>query len=271
MAYVLLVSAVSDDEVALDLGELMARHREIGFLLVEHDVDEQCVVGGERADQVVLAAQRDQHVLDLIVEVERLHGLALRAHHLGVAGGGDLEADRPAARGAEHHSAVAIDDAATEAAVDLHELGQGLFRVRHVWSPVRSVEVVSQGSGAGMRDDTTAGRWRSASSATMWASAAGSSMTAAWTMRRAERQPTAAAPVMPATARCRTAGENPLHTASAAAAQSPSSSRSRTRDDRPVVHTAIGSSSSPIANEPAVWAAGRAATSPSSAPADSDG
>src|SRR5262249_41032683 len=124
MAYLLLGGCgVSDDEIALDLRELMTRHGEVGFGLVEHDVDEQRIVAAERPDQVVLPAQRDQHVLDLIIEIERLHGLALRAHDLGVAGGSDFEADRSAARGAEHHSAVAVDDAASEAAVDLHELG----------------------------------------------------------------------------------------------------------------------------------------------------
>src|SRR5688500_13691158 len=74
-----------DHQLALDRAELVPRHGEVRLAAIEHDVDEQRVVRRQRADQVVLAAERDQDVLDRIAEVERLHRLALGADDLGVA------------------------------------------------------------------------------------------------------------------------------------------------------------------------------------------
>lgn len=70
---------------------LAAREREVGLRLVEHQVDEQALVLLQRADDVVLAAERDQDVLDHVVQAERVHGLVLGAHYLGIARGGNFQ------------------------------------------------------------------------------------------------------------------------------------------------------------------------------------
>src|SRR5262245_25542071 len=68
-------------EIALGLGEREPRHREVGPAPVQRQVEEESRLGPERADQVVLLAQRDQDVLDLVLEPQALHGLSLGAHH----------------------------------------------------------------------------------------------------------------------------------------------------------------------------------------------
>src|SRR5262245_2380625 len=59
----------SDHEVLLDRGELVARHRQVPAALVEHEVDEERVVPAERADDVVLLAERDEDVFDAVLEL----------------------------------------------------------------------------------------------------------------------------------------------------------------------------------------------------------
>src|SRR5690349_2822760 len=63
-------SGFLDDQVGRDADEVMPRHRQVALALVEHEVDEQRVVVRQRTDQVVLLAERDQDVVDLIREAE---------------------------------------------------------------------------------------------------------------------------------------------------------------------------------------------------------
>ena len=63
--------------------------------MLEHQVQEQAVAAAaaDQPDQVVLAAERDQDVLDLALEPEVFHGAHLGADDIGVAGGGDVQVE----------------------------------------------------------------------------------------------------------------------------------------------------------------------------------
>src|SRR5512142_1365370 len=67
----------SDLEVLLDVGERDARHREVGARAIEDDVEEERRARTERANEVVLLRQRDEHVLDHVLEAEVAHRLPL--------------------------------------------------------------------------------------------------------------------------------------------------------------------------------------------------
>src|SRR4051812_5830812 len=119
-----LVSS-SNAQVFFHRCQLVAGHRQVAAGLVQHQVDEQRVVAGEWPDQVILTVEGDQDVLDGVLEVQGFHRLPLGAHHLGVAGRGDLQVDRTrAAVGAQHHPAVAVDDTGAQCPVELHDLRQ---------------------------------------------------------------------------------------------------------------------------------------------------
>src|SRR5262245_1260486 len=81
----------SERERAFGVRTRTTREREVGAGLVEHEIDEDAGLRLHRADDVVLLAERDEDVLDAVVEAEALHRLHLRAHDLGVAGRGQLE------------------------------------------------------------------------------------------------------------------------------------------------------------------------------------
>src|SRR5262245_30035965 len=59
-------SAPLDVEVLVDGGELFAREREVALGAIERAVDEHG--GAHHPNQMVLALQRDQDVLDLVLE-----------------------------------------------------------------------------------------------------------------------------------------------------------------------------------------------------------
>src|SRR5690606_40104391 len=93
------------------------------------------LASGHGADDVVLPGQGDEDVLDLVVETEAVHGAHLRAHHLGVAGGGDLQVHRlGTAEHAERHARVVVDDRGADRAVDHHHVLECQIHVAHVCS-----------------------------------------------------------------------------------------------------------------------------------------
>src|ERR1700689_2704872 len=81
----------SELELGLEPLEGLSRQREVGLGPVEHQVEEQALLLPrflEQPDQLVLLAQRDQDVLDLVVETQGLHGAHLGPDDLCVASGG---------------------------------------------------------------------------------------------------------------------------------------------------------------------------------------
>jgi hypothetical protein len=68
--------------------------RQVAPGAVEHEVEEEGAAGaGERADEVVLPAQRDQDVLDAVVQAQGRQSAGLGPYDLGVAGRGDLQVE----------------------------------------------------------------------------------------------------------------------------------------------------------------------------------
>jgi hypothetical protein len=116
-------------QVLLDVGECDAGHGEVRARAVERDVEEQGAARPEGANEVVLLAERDENVFDTVLEVEVRHRLALGAHDFGIAGGGDLEVERPAALLSEDHAALGIDQRGAHETIDRVQLAQRFFDV----------------------------------------------------------------------------------------------------------------------------------------------
>src|SRR5579862_2942565 len=70
-----------------------AGHGEIRLGTVEHEINEDAGFGLYWTDDVVLLAEGDQDVLDVVREAEGLHRLELRADDFGVTGRSQLEID----------------------------------------------------------------------------------------------------------------------------------------------------------------------------------
>lgn len=66
-------------QLALHLGEDVPRHREVRALAIDRQVVEQARPGTDRTEQVILLAEREQDVLDLIAQVEGGVALMLRS------------------------------------------------------------------------------------------------------------------------------------------------------------------------------------------------
>jgi hypothetical protein len=70
--------------------------------------------------RVVLAGERDEDVLHLVLEAQRRHHLELAADNFGVARGRDFDVQvRAAAGGAERHAALEVHEASADGAVNL--------------------------------------------------------------------------------------------------------------------------------------------------------
>src|ERR1700731_117845 len=81
LAIGLLQSVLGCSEAQSGLGFLAgtAGHGEICLGPVEHEIDEDAGLGLYRTDDVVLLAEGDQDVFDVVREAEALHRLELRA------------------------------------------------------------------------------------------------------------------------------------------------------------------------------------------------
>src|SRR5690606_28098100 len=91
---------------------------------------------GYRPDEVVLAAERDEDVLDGVVEPQRVHRAELRLDDLGVARRGDLEVQvLGAAEGAQRHAAAVVHDGGADGPVDRHHLLERDVHAGHVLPP----------------------------------------------------------------------------------------------------------------------------------------
>jgi hypothetical protein len=84
---------------------------------------------------VVLLVERDQDVLDRVVQPQRLHGPHLGPDYLGIAGRGDIQVEvLPAAERAKRHPAFPVDQTNAYRAVN----GHGFFESRlhvHITPP----------------------------------------------------------------------------------------------------------------------------------------
>jgi hypothetical protein len=95
------------------------RRASAGWLsLVQHQIEEHAI--GHGTDDVILLAQSDQYVVDLVVEIEHAHGLDLGTHDLGVAGRSQLHV-HAAAYAAHQHAAGAVHESATDGTVCGHQ------------------------------------------------------------------------------------------------------------------------------------------------------
>ena len=65
---------------------LAARQRQIGTCHLQHVVNEDARNALHRANDLVLRAQRDQHVFNAIVQAQHAHGLHFGPHDLGRSG-----------------------------------------------------------------------------------------------------------------------------------------------------------------------------------------
>lgn len=86
----------SDLDLGFDCFELVSRHSQVATLPIKRNVKEQ--TGGiplHGTDQVVLSAQRNQDILDLVVQPELVHDLHLGADDAQVAGAGDCKVNPP--------------------------------------------------------------------------------------------------------------------------------------------------------------------------------
>src|SRR3954447_14925504 len=61
--------AVSDDQFLLERRQRVARHRQVGFRSIQHHVDEERVVRGQWSDELILLAEGDEDVLDVLVQI----------------------------------------------------------------------------------------------------------------------------------------------------------------------------------------------------------
>src|SRR3954452_11922482 len=75
----------SDGDGRTDLTQLMPGHRQVGLLPVQRQVQEQPAAGAglQQPDQVVLVGERDEDVVDLLVQLQRGQRAHLRPDHLG--------------------------------------------------------------------------------------------------------------------------------------------------------------------------------------------
>jgi hypothetical protein len=84
---------------------------------------------------MVLLGERDEDVLDAVVEAERLHRPHLRADDLSVPGRRYVEVEvLPAADRAERHAALPVDERRANGAVNVHGFLQSRFNI-HVFPP----------------------------------------------------------------------------------------------------------------------------------------
>lgn len=88
-----------------------AAGREVGASAVGDEVDEDAFFFGAGADEVVLAGQADQDVVDDVGRVEHFHGDDLGADDVDVARGGHFQIEIGVVRtGGHHHAAAVIND-----------------------------------------------------------------------------------------------------------------------------------------------------------------
>src|SRR6202022_1031479 len=113
--------ATSEREAGFGVLTGAARHGEIRLRAIEHQVDEYAGLGSDGADDVVLLAERDENILDVIGEAQALHGLQLRADDLSVASRGQLQID-PAAGTAQHHPAVGVHQRGAKRAINVQQI-----------------------------------------------------------------------------------------------------------------------------------------------------
>ncbi|MFC5127226.1 hypothetical protein ACFPRL_29055 [Pseudoclavibacter helvolus] len=71
---------------------------------------------------MVLRAERDQDVVDLVSQTELRHRAELRAHDVRVAGGGDAEVEGRVAALSECHAAGIVNDRGAGRAFDAEQL-----------------------------------------------------------------------------------------------------------------------------------------------------
>jgi hypothetical protein len=124
----------SDDQRRLGVLTVAPREREIRFRLVQNEIKEQSRLGGDRANDVILLAERDEDVFDTVGEPEALHRLHLRAHDLGIAGRREIEI-QTAADASERHAAVRVDQRRAQRAVGLQQVRKAFVDIGHGTSP----------------------------------------------------------------------------------------------------------------------------------------
>ena len=107
---------VSELDQLLDVLHLAAGQGQVGTGLVEHQVDEDAVLGGQGTDDVVLLAQRDQDVVDGVLQTQRLQGLVLGTHDFGVSSRSQFHV-HARARASKQHAATAVYDGGAQRAV----------------------------------------------------------------------------------------------------------------------------------------------------------
>src|ERR1700730_14135072 len=115
----------SEREAGLGVLTGATRHGEILFRAIEHQVDEYAGLGSDGADDVVLLAERDENILNVIGEAQALHGPQLRADYLSVASRGQLQIEAAACT-TQHHPAVGIHQRGAKRAIKVQQILEGL-------------------------------------------------------------------------------------------------------------------------------------------------
>src|SRR5690554_4833740 len=103
--------------VFLEAAQLMARHGQVGPGTVQHQVQEDLLVAFQRANQVVLLGQADQHVFNGVVQIQAAGHFALGAQHFGIASRSNFQVNAGTVSG-HHHAAVHVYQGRCHVAVD---------------------------------------------------------------------------------------------------------------------------------------------------------
>src|SRR5690606_28820655 len=110
----------SELEFLFHIHGLATGQRQVGARLVQNQIEEHALMWTHWTNDVVLLAQSDQNVVDLIIEVEHAHGLQLGTHHFRVACCSQFHIDTTA--GAAHqHATGTVDQSCTDSSVSHHQ------------------------------------------------------------------------------------------------------------------------------------------------------
>ena len=83
----------------------MPGHREIGFRTIKHDIEEKLLVRFKRANNMILLGQRNQNILDGVIELQRIGDLVWAAADMAAKGflvGGTAGRTTLAGEGLQH-------------------------------------------------------------------------------------------------------------------------------------------------------------------------
>ena len=120
-------------QCATDFADLVARKGKVRLAFFEGDINKEArrPLAFKRANDVVLGRERDENVINLVVDTQIAHCPHFGTHHFGVARRRHIQIERSAPGLTQAHTTFQINDRRPDCAGELHDCSQGVIQTCH--------------------------------------------------------------------------------------------------------------------------------------------